>query len=86
MTRLCKYNKILYINRREAVAVIKLHSIKTVQPYKCKYCDYWHLGNKIAKKSPVGRIVKIERKKRKAMKLLLNLVDELSSLFSFDNL
>ncbi len=71
-----KYKKILYINRKEAVAVMKLHSLKSVQPYKCKHCDYWHLGNKIAKKSPIGKIIKINKRKRNAMKMLFEFIDQ----------
>ncbi len=75
---LCKrYNKILYINRKEAIAIIKLHSLRSVQPYKCKYCDFWHLGNKIPKKSPIGRILKINKQKKNADIKLFELIDQI---------
>lgn len=78
MTNLCRrYNKILYINRKETVAIVKLHSLRSVQPYKCQYCDFWHLGNKIPKKSLIGIILKNNKRKRNAMKTLLQLIDQL---------
>ncbi len=73
----CRVKKISYINRKEAYAVIKLHSLGSVQPYKCKYCGFWHLGNKIPKKSPIGKIIINNKRKRNAMKTLLELIDQL---------
>jgi len=67
--------KIPYINRREAVATMKLHSLQHGQPYKCRHCGFWHLGNKIPKKSDIGKIIENNKKNRRAIKRLFQLID-----------
>jgi len=75
-----KCTKIPYINRKEAMAAMRLHSVSSGTLYKCQYCGFYHFGNKIAKKSPIGKIIKINKQKRRAVIKILQLIDQLCGI------
>lgn len=81
-SHVCRTRKVPYVTRREAVATMKLSSLisRSGQPYKCKWCGRWHIGHKIPKKSDVGKMVRINNRRRKSFKRLLELIDLLCGI------
>lgn len=41
-------SKSYFVSRGEAKAVLRSgrHSFSGLQPYRCRYCDGWHLGHR----------------------------------------
>jgi len=73
-----KCKKIPYSTRREALSITKIHGeARTGKVYRCPFCRWWHLGNKIPKKSDIGKIAQIGRLRRRGEKQLMRLIDKI---------
>jgi len=73
-----KCKKIPYTTRKEVTAMMKFHGeLKSGKPYLCSFCGKWHLGNKIPRKSDAGKIERIGRLKRRGMKILFRVIEDL---------
>ncbi len=54
--------KHLYVTRKEAKArVHRVPKLRGLRPYKCLFCEFWHLGHSTAKSRARHRTLKSPR-------------------------